>query len=319
VVIAIIGVLVALLLPAVQSAREASRRIKCSNHLKQIGLALQNYENTFKLLPMGTMNIGAGGSGTANNSSPHPMLLPFLEQGNAVSLFDFNADINTAAPNLQARQQKVPVFWCPSQPPSPPFSPSNCPNGCGQTNYVQSLGNNGNYAAADGPFGRRYGARFAEITDGLSNTAMFAEILLGPGASSGSQIVVGAGSKDDYAVATDLAFGTWDGSPTGGDVQYPSACDNRATPAWPYRGKQYYRGVVVTTYYSHTLTPNARFRDCIRGTGLDRGHMAARSYHTTGANVVLGDGSVRYASANVDQNVWRAVGSKAGGEAGGDF
>src|SRR5947208_13548364 len=104
VVIAIIGVLVALLLPAVQSAREASRRIKCANNLKQIGLALQNYENTFKILPMGTMNIAGvnAATQTANNASPHPMLLPYLEQGNAISLFDFNSDINISAPNLQA-------------------------------------------------------------------------------------------------------------------------------------------------------------------------------------------------------------------------
>jgi prepilin-type N-terminal cleavage/methylation domain-containing protein/prepilin-type processing-associated H-X9-DG protein len=320
VVIAIIGVLVALLLPAVQSAREASRRIKCANHLKQIGLALQNYESTFKILPMGTMNIASGGVGIANNSSPHPMLLPYLEQGNAVSLFDFNSDINGSTTNLQARQQKVPVFACPSQPPTPPFVPSatQCPTGCGQTNYMQSLGNNANYATADGPFGRRYGARFAEIADGLSNTAMFAEVLIGPGASSGSQIVVPAGSRDDYAVATDLNFSTWDGSATG-DTVAVSACDTRATPAWPYRGKQYYRGTVVTTYYSHTLTPNIKFRDCIRGTGLDRGHMAARSYHTSGVNAVFGDGSVRYANNNVDALVWRAAGSKNGGDTVGDF
>src|SRR5438477_3494477 len=109
VVIAIIGVLVALLLPAVQSAREASRRIKCANNLKQIGLALQNYENTFKILPMGTMNVASANAATqtANNASPHPMLLPYLEQGNAISLFDFNSDINTSPPNLQARQQRV--------------------------------------------------------------------------------------------------------------------------------------------------------------------------------------------------------------------
>src|SRR4051812_46184438 len=188
VVIAIIGVLVALLLPAVQSAREASRRIKCANHLKQIGLALQNYENTFKILPMGTMNVAGANAATqvANNASPHPMMLPYLEQANAVTLFDFNTDINVSASNLQARQQRVPVFICPSHPPTQPFvaSASQCPNGCGLTNYVQSLGNNANYAGiggiADGPFGRRYGARFAEVTDGLSNTGFFAEILLGP-------------------------------------------------------------------------------------------------------------------------------------------
>src|SRR5436309_2978239 len=228
VVIAIIGVLVALLLPAVQSAREASRRIKCANHLKQIGLALQNYESTFKILPMGTMNIAGGQTGVANNSSPHPMLLPYLEQGNAIALFDFNSDINGSTTNLLARQQKVPVFNCPSHPPSPPFvaSASQCPDGCGQTNYVQSLGNNANYAGvggvADGPFGRRYGARFAEVTDGLSNTAFFAEILLGTSGGSGSTIVVPAGTKDDFAVATDLAAGTWDGSPGGGDVIIPT-------------------------------------------------------------------------------------------------
>jgi prepilin-type N-terminal cleavage/methylation domain-containing protein len=321
VVIAIIGVLVALLLPAVQSAREASRRIKCANHLKQIGLALQNYENTFKILPMGTMNIGAGGSGIANNASPHPMLLPFLEQGNAVSLFDFNSDINGSANNLQARQQKVPVFYCPSQTPTPPFSPSNCPGGCGQTNYAQSLGNNANYAGVggipDGPFGRRYGARFAEITDGLSNTAFFAEILQGPGASSGSQIVVAAGSQNDYAVATDLDFSTFDSN--NGDVVANPACNNKATPAWPYRGKQYYRGNVVSTYYSHTLTPNVKFRDCIRATGLDRGHMAARSMHASGANSVFGDGSVRYVNNNINSDTWRALGSKNAGDVVGDF
>ncbi len=318
VVIAIIGVLVALLLPAVQSAREASRRIKCANHLKQIGLALQNYESTFKILPMGTMNIAGGQAGVANNSSPHPMLLPYLEQGNAVALFDFNGDINQTASNLQARQQRVPVFQCPSQPPSPLFVPSQCPNGCGQTTYMQSLGNNANYATADGPFGRRYGARFAEITDGLSNTAFFSEIILGLAASSASQTIVPAGSRDDYAVATDLPSGTWDGSSTGDVIAVP-ACDNRATPAWPYRGKQYYRGVVVTTYYSHTLTPNAKFRDCIRATGLDRGHMAARSYHPAGVNAVLGDGSVKFGNNNVSEVVWRAIGSKGAGDTFADF
>src|SRR5690349_2716483 len=94
VVIAIIGVLVALLLPAVQAAREASRRMKCGSGLRQLGIALHNYEGTFNILPMGTMNIGTGGTGTANNSSPIPMMLPYLEQGNAAALFDFNQDIN---------------------------------------------------------------------------------------------------------------------------------------------------------------------------------------------------------------------------------
>ncbi len=313
VVIAIIGVLVGLLLPAVQAAREAARRMQCSNNLKQIGLALHNYESAMKTLPAGTFNDAT--KGTANNASPHPMLMPYIEQSNAFQLFDFRFDLNTHANNRTARQQNVPTFLCPSHPASAPFvlPPTQCPDGCGQTNYVQSLGNNANYASNNGPFGRRFGAKFRDLTDGLTNTALFAEILMGPAAGSPTTGIVPAGSPSDYMVATNLPFGTWDASPTGDKIAVPE-CDNRATSAYLYRGKQYYRGIVVATYYSHTLTPNSRRRDCIRGTGVDRGHLATRSFHTGGANVVLGDGSVHFASDSVDEVVWRAIGSRADGE-----
>lgn len=313
VVIAIIGILVGLLLPAVQAAREAARRMQCSNNLKQIGLSLHNYESTFKRLPAGTFNDAT--RGRANNSGPHPMIMPYIEQNNAFQLFDFSVDLNTAAVNQIARQQNVPVFQCPSQKGVARFvlAAPQCPNGCGNTNYVQSLGNNANYASNNGPFGRRFGARFGDISDGLSNTGLFAEIVLGPAGGSPTTGIVPAGSADDLAVATNLPFATWDAGPNG-DTIAVSACDNRATSAYLYRGKQYYRGIVVATYYSHTLTPNSPRRDCIRGTGVDRGHMASRSYHTGGAQIVLGDGSVHFASSSTDEIVWRALGSRAGGE-----
>lgn len=313
VVIAIIGILVGLLLPAVQAAREAARRMQCSNNVKQIGLSLHNYESTFKKLPAGTFNDAT--KGVANNSSPHPMMMPYIEQSAAFQLFDFTVDLNTHANNQASRQQNVPTFQCPSQPGSPKFvlPGTQCPLGCGQTNYVQSLGDNGNYASNAGPFGRRFGARFGDISDGLSNTGMFGEIILGPAAGSPTTGIVAAGTPEDFAVATNLPFGTWDASTTGDTIPV-AECNNRAISAYLYRGKQYYRGVVVATYYSHTMTPNARLRDCIRGTGVDRGHMAVRSFHTGGGHVGLCDGSVQFASNNVDIVAWRAVGSRAGGE-----
>lgn len=319
VVIAIIAILIALLLPAVQQAREAARRTQCKNNLKQIGLALHNYESTHSILPAGTFNaVGAGF--ISNNSSPIPMIMPFMEQGNAYTLFDFNVDINAHANNLAARQQKMPMFNCPSHPGVAPFviAGTQCPNGCGTTTYVQSLGNNANYASNNGPFGRRFGAKFRDFTDGLSNTALFGEIRLGPSAGSPTTGVQSVTDPYYYNTATNLAFGTWDASATGDTIAVPE-CDNAATSNYLYRGKQYYRGTVVTTYYSHTLTPNSKRHDCVRGTGVDRGHLAARSYHVGGAQIVLGDGAVRFASDNIDSNLWRAVGSKGDGEVIGEW
>jgi hypothetical protein len=234
------------------------------------------------------------------------------------SLFDFSNDINASASNLAARTQRLAILNCPSQPPSSPFVVSQCPGGCGTSNYMQSLGNNANYASNNGPFGRRYGARFAEITDGLSNTGFFSEIRLGPSTGATTTAVVPAGSVDDFSVATNVANASWDASATGDTIAI-SQCENRATSAWTYRGKQYYRGGPVPSFYSHTLTPNSRLRDCIRDVGVDRGHLAARSYHTGGVNVVLGDDSVRFTNNSVNELVWRAVGSKGDGDQMGDF
>jgi prepilin-type N-terminal cleavage/methylation domain-containing protein len=318
VVIAIIAILIALLLPAVQQAREAARRSQCKNNLKQIGLALHNYESSVKMLPAGAFITTP--PPPSSDSSPHPMILPYMDNTSGFKLFDFKSNINTSASNLAARQQMVPTFACPSQPGVARFilggTPPQCPAGCGQTNYAQSLGNNANYASNDGPFGRRYGARFADIKDGLSNTGMFAEIRLGPSAGTATGNVP-ATDPEYYNVATNLPFGTWDASPTRDTIAVPQ-CDSTAA-AFPYRGKQYYRGVVVATFYSHTLTPNSQRRDCIRGTGVDRGHLAARSYHTGGAHLVLCDGSVRFANNSVSDAVWRAVGSRNGREPNGEW
>jgi prepilin-type N-terminal cleavage/methylation domain-containing protein len=333
VVIAIIAILIALLLPAVQQAREAARRTQCRNNLKQIGLALHNYESTFTVLPAGYF--------AGNNASTIPMLMPYFDQANAYVLFNFNCDTNggTVTPscpaitNQAARQQKVPVLQCPSEAMQAAFVIGQCPNGCGTSNYQPSLGNNANWNIVSagnqrGPFARNTGAKFRDIIDGMSNTAMFGEIRLGP-ATTASTGTIAPTDPHYYAAATQLVFGTWDAGTPGdttrwpgtlpGDVEMVAACDTPGTNDILYHGKQYYRGIPVPSFYSHTLTPNSRRRDCVRATGVDRIHAAVRSFHVGGGHVVLGDGSVRFASNSVDDLTWRRVGAMADGQPLGEF
>ena len=339
VVIAIIAVLIALLLPAVQQAREAARRTQCKNNLKQIGLALFNYESTFSIFPMGdcTYNFGAG---EIPQATVHMYILPFLDQGNAYNANNFNMQVNgnSAASEALERTLVVPGFNCPSDPMQRINNVAQLVTAA-STNYMQCLGSSANMAGfittvgnpattipatpMHGVFYRNSNTRIGDISDGTSNTALFSEIKLGPNngnaaqSGSASLAIVAAGDPNDFRVATAPPTGTvW----TGTDLLFPNAsqCENRALPAWAYRGLEWYRGLVVATYYNHTLTPNARFRDCIARTTY-QGHMAARSYHIGGVHCLLADGSVRFVSDNVDAIVWNGVGTKANGETVSDF
>jgi prepilin-type N-terminal cleavage/methylation domain-containing protein len=111
VVIAIIAILVALLLPAVQQAREAAKRTQCKNHLKQWGLALHNYHDTYNVFPMGSMGLSV--TGPENNLSWHVRVLPYIDQANLYNSADFNLHYNTA-PNINLRDVRFEVLHCPS-------------------------------------------------------------------------------------------------------------------------------------------------------------------------------------------------------------
>jgi prepilin-type N-terminal cleavage/methylation domain-containing protein/prepilin-type processing-associated H-X9-DG protein len=290
VVIAIIGVLVALLLPAVQMAREAGRRAACTNNLKQIGLALQNYHSTFNAFPV------------ARN--PYPLvqsslarLLPYCEQANAQSLVDFGKPLAAPA-NVQASQVVIGLFVCPSdgaggRVASLSDAGSNyvANNGTGTVNY-------GLIAAGDGVF-TQANQGFRSLTDGSSNTVAFSESILGTGmASTGSvpsdpkrEVLEVPGGNDTTPTACDAGSGTWSGK----------------------RGGKWIDGHYGNTLYNHYYPPNAKNWDCGNGSH-NKGLSTARSLHPGGVNVNYCDGSVSFLANTVDLAVWRAIATRSQGE-----
>lgn len=193
VVIAIIAILIALLLPAVQQAREAARRTQCKNNLKQFGLALHNYHDTYNNFPrfvQGSIYDGAGDGW--RSFSAHAMILPYIDQAPLYNQINFNLNAccdNGGAPSNNdglLNNKKLPAFLCPSDSP-----PSNmgAPN-----NYAVCMGPNTGFDAdinggqQNGMFNRHQWVGMRDIKDGTSNTIAVSEIMTtDQGGSPGSQ------------------------------------------------------------------------------------------------------------------------------------
>jgi len=295
VVIAIIAVLIALLLPAVQQAREAARRTQCKNNLKQIGLAMHNYHDTYRFFPMGWM---------FHNKSPVPnahswgtMILPFLEQGNMTNIYDFSHAFAAPEPplnglyptsrNAEVIRTPLPVFMCPSDPEAglvytdnttfPPlqwkcaassYSAVSGILGGLYTNFVRPV--TGEFPdragvlldmTVDDTTGDRGGKirNIANITDGTSNTLMVAEV-------AGRNAIYHKGMK---VSANGNTGGGW------GDV---------------LNGENWFAG----SLYDGTGTEGP----CVINCTNERGR-GAYSFHTGGIHILLCDGSVTFISENI--------------------
>ncbi len=302
VVIAIIAILIGLLLPAVQKVREAAARMQCSNNLKQIGIAMHNYEGATGKLPPGLPIFYRA-------FSPLAMLSPYLEQDNTYKLINFNrSPVPTTIPpppddgsaNDPPAMTRVKIFHCPSDKEAIPGSRY------AGTNYVGCTGtglvNQGWLADADGVFRQERAYKIVDISDGSSNTVAFSETIKGGGPAASSDVC-------EYYKQVPLAF-----FPpyltTGG-------CDSSTT--WiGTRGERWTAGRYGDQLYNHFFTPNSASPDCINTVG-GAGWTAARSRHTGGVNILLCDGSVRFVQNSVALNVWRAASTIMGGEVPGNF
>jgi prepilin-type N-terminal cleavage/methylation domain-containing protein/prepilin-type processing-associated H-X9-DG protein len=352
VVIAIIAVLIALLLPAVQSAREAARRAQCTNNLKQLGLALANYEAATGAYPQcygqraawdplnSYPTVGDSGWG---NSSIHSLVMPYMEGNPIYNSINFNvasADNEDNGIQATAIGTRVNSFLCPS---------STLPIGslyCGSVlarpypgnNYWGSVGPTvcpwasattvpGLFSITFAPEPGFVGVR--NVTDGTSNTIAFSEWKIGD-FNTNQLSLQDAINVMKNTVGT---FGSWNNQqqssmPAAGlpaFTQFLQTCQGAAPTSlgnWKTNksllGRDWAQGMFGHTLGTTLLPPNSPYYNCNMeswGGDFDGPSMInMSSFHPGGANAAFADGSVRFIKSSTAQNIIWSLGSKAGGE-----
>ncbi len=317
VVLSIVGVLTALLLPAVQAAREASRRQQCLQNLKQLALAFHNYSDQHRVLPFGVGPdrdpvISSKGAADDRRFSAWSQLLPFLDQAPLFQQINFQVapfhpyfsaqtgpggDLGV---NGQAASTKLAILRCPSDLDRMTFP-------WGTNSYRTCSGSTWSARRGNGIFWQASSTRWCEVTDGLSSTVIVSERATGTG------LATGVDPKSDlYNVP-----GLWT------EGSFRDMCSVQSTSsvvglqADGDGGQTWLEGNMNWTRYNHVLGPN--LISCKNGSTWDGVIMNATSQHPGGVCVALADGSVRFVSENIDQETWSSLGSRNGNEIIGEF
>jgi prepilin-type N-terminal cleavage/methylation domain-containing protein len=333
VVIAIIGALIALLLPAVQNARESARRTQCLNNLKQTSIALQNHHAARNHLPSAAVSK----SYPKDERHPHSFyrwsalaqLLPYMEQESLRDLLDLSlplympgAGYPISQPNKLGISQVLPIFLCPSDLGVP------VKDQMGPTNYAVCGGSGsggGTPFETDGVFYVNSATTFGDVVDGSSNTIGLSECLLGEDTARDSSGAFSSATPErSYKFI--LGFG---GAPDltdfkcNGSMSFNSSAGNGNDP----RGFAWSSGEYRSAMYNHYYTPNAKQYDCITSVTVDPtpppaqpilysayGWRAARSNHPGGVNGTLLDGSSRFFNEAIDPVSWQALSTRGSAE-----
>jgi prepilin-type N-terminal cleavage/methylation domain-containing protein/prepilin-type processing-associated H-X9-DG protein len=314
VVIAIIAILIGLLLPAVQKVREAAARAKCQNNLKQLGLALHNHESALGYYPLQGDYTLYGGT---VYWSMQTRLLPYLEQESLQRLIDYTLPINQQP---QVAKVRVATLLCPSE-----INDRERPDGPTFTHYpLNYAGNVGLWEIFYPPQGMGSGAftlnrtfRQADMTDGMSNTLGLAEVkaftpYCRDGGNPSARNVPAPNTPAD--LATYLSSGEF--KVDSGHTEWVDARTHQTgfTTTFPPNTK--------VPFVSGGVTYDVDFNSLREGRSATLPTYAvvtSRSHHSGGVNVMLMDGSVRMVRNSITQNIWRALGTRSGGEVIGDF
>ena len=332
VTLTVIALLMALLLPAVQSAREAARRIQCTNNLKQLGLVLQQYEGSYSVYPASMyLTAGKGTAGIAPNWiggwSVNGRILSFMEQNSASNAINFSLNL-TDPSNQTVTGLAISAFICPSDVNPQPYQSSygttavSTVGWCMGDWYVWGgFGGLPNRTA----FGPNVSRRIAEFRDGLSSTLIASEI------RSLQSVRVNCNELDslnspgnplppDYPVDSITAQLGSQGSPcTLSDSGHTSWADGSVNETGMTSALQPNTKVSLSVHNA-SLSASAGDADLdLESTPETSGGptfaaITSRSYHPGGVNGLFGDGSVHFLKASIDGNVWRSLSSVNGSE-----